>query len=56
MLSLDRPIPARAWRRFTFLYTTGERLRLARDVKQLTLQGSAREGRRGRRLRENGSR
>jgi hypothetical protein len=54
LLALDRPVPARAWRRFTFLYTSGERLRTARDVRQLTLPGSAREGRVGRRLRESG--
>ena len=56
VLALDRAIPASAWRRFTFLYTTGERLRRARDVKQLTLPGSGREGRQGRRLRETGQR
>jgi hypothetical protein len=50
--ALPSPIPARRWRRFTFLYTTGERLRLARDVKELALASGAREGRSGRRLRE----
>ena len=32
---LSRPIPAKRWRRFTFLYTTGERLHAAEDVRDL---------------------
>ena len=35
--ALSKPIPSRKWRRFTFLYTTGERLRSARDVKELRI-------------------
>jgi hypothetical protein len=34
---LAHPIPAVRWRRFTFLYTTGERLISAREMKDLTL-------------------
>ncbi|HET7009487.1 MAG TPA: hypothetical protein VFI11_01825 [Anaerolineales bacterium] len=56
LVELPRPIPARSWRRFTFLYTTGERLRLARDVRQLTVPTSARDRRTGRRLRESSER
>jgi hypothetical protein len=37
---LASPIPARRWRRFTFLYTTGERILLAHEVKDLTLKAS----------------
>jgi len=33
--ALSRPIPAKRWRRFTFLYTTGERLHSAEDVRDL---------------------
>lgn len=40
LLELDPPIPSRNWRRFTFLYTTGERLRVATDLKNLTLPSS----------------
>ncbi len=52
--ALAQPIPARRWRRFTFLYTTGERVRLARDVKELTMPGTSRHASWGRRLRERG--
>ena len=34
---LPRPITADGWHRFTFLYTTGERLMQARKLSQLTL-------------------
>lgn len=37
LLELEPPIHSRSWRRFTFLYTTGERLRIATDLKGLTL-------------------
>ncbi len=37
VFQLAQPIPAKRWRRFTFLYTTGEKLLTARDVKDLTL-------------------
>lgn len=42
---LARPVPARRWRRFTFLYTTGERLLAARDVNELRLPASAKRTR-----------
>jgi len=37
---LPRPIHSRRWRRFTFLYTTGERLLNAQDLKELRLPSS----------------
>ncbi len=37
---LSQPIPSRRWRRFTFLYTTGERLLNAKDLKDLRLPSS----------------
>lgn len=40
VVQLARPIPAKHWRRFTFVYTTGEKLLVARDVKDLTLRPS----------------
>jgi len=50
--ALAHALPARRWRRFTFLYTTGERVRLARDVKDLTMPPTSRHASLGRRLRE----
>jgi hypothetical protein len=38
--SLPRSIPSRRWRRFTFIYTTGERLRSASDLNQLRVKSS----------------
>jgi len=52
LLELPKPIPGRGWRRFTFLYTTGERLRWARVVKDLTMPAAGREGRHGRKLKD----
>ena len=52
--ALAHPIRAKRWRRFSFLYTTGERLRLARDVKDLTVPSPSRPSQFGRRLREGG--
>lgn len=40
LLELPRPIPAEKWRRFTFLYTTGERLTQANDVRDLRVPPS----------------
>ena len=40
VLELPRPIPAEKWRRFTFLYTTGERLARATDVQDLRVPPS----------------
>lgn len=51
---LPRPIPSRTWRRFTFLYTTGERLLSARDLKDLRVPPSATRDRLWRLLRERG--
>ncbi|HUS83576.1 MAG TPA: hypothetical protein VMX56_00405 [Anaerolineales bacterium] len=41
LLELPRPIPAKKWRRFTFLYTTGEHLTQANDVRDLRVPPSA---------------
>jgi hypothetical protein len=38
--ALPNPIPSRRWRRFTFLYSTGERLLMARDLKDLKVRSS----------------
>jgi len=37
---LPQPIPSNRWRRFTFLYSTGERLLLAKDLKDLRVRSS----------------
>lgn len=37
MRQLARPIVSTRWRRFTFLYTTGDRLLAAREIKDLTM-------------------
>ncbi len=55
LLSLPRPILARGWRRFTFLYTTGERLLAARELKDLTVPPSQSHDRLWRLLRERGA-
>lgn len=41
VVQLAKPIHAKRWRRFTFLYTTGEKLLAARDVKDLTISRPA---------------
>jgi hypothetical protein len=41
MHELPRPIPGGSWRRFTFLYTNGERLRSARQLRDLKLRSAA---------------
>ena len=38
--ALPRPIPSQRWRRFTFLYSTGERLLNARDLTDLRVTSS----------------
>jgi len=44
VLELPRPILAEKWRRFTFLYTTGERLMRAADVRDMQVpQSDARD-------------
>jgi len=40
VLELSPPIPARSWRRFTFLFTTGDRLLTAVDLTDLTIPQS----------------
>lgn len=40
---LPRPIPSRAWRRLTFLYTTGEHLLAAEELNDLIVQSEERE-------------
>ena len=40
---LPRPIPSRAWRRITFLYTTGEHLFRAEELNDLIVQSAERE-------------
>jgi hypothetical protein len=37
---LPHPITSHRWRRFTFLYTTGERMGLAHDLRDLVLTGA----------------
>jgi hypothetical protein len=37
---LSRPILSNQWRRFTFLYTTGERLMKAKEMKDLQIPAS----------------
>jgi len=41
LAQLAHPIQARRWRRFVFLYTTGEKLLAARDVKDLRVKQPA---------------
>jgi len=38
--TLPNPIPSQRWRRFTFLYSTGERLLRAKDLKDLRVTSS----------------
>jgi hypothetical protein len=40
---LPHPIPSRAWRRITFLYTTGDRLLAAEELNDLIVQSEERE-------------
>ncbi len=40
---LPRSIPSRAWRRVTFLYTTGEKLLAAEELNDLIVQSAERE-------------
>ena len=40
LLTLPEPIPAQRWRRFTFLYTTGERLLAASEMRDLRIPDS----------------
>lgn len=49
---LQEPIPAAGWKRFTFLYTTGQRLLTARKLKDLTVPPSKEYDRLWRMIRE----
>jgi hypothetical protein len=40
---LEHPIPSRAWRRLTFLYTTGEHLLGAEELNDLIVQSAERD-------------
>jgi hypothetical protein len=52
MQELARPIMSSRWRRFTFLYTTGEQLLTAREITDLTVRHRADQDRLWRILRE----
>ncbi|HLC01565.1 MAG TPA: hypothetical protein VJK02_00880 [Anaerolineales bacterium] len=52
MRQLARPIVSARWRRFTFLYTTGDRLLAATEIKELTVPHSNDRDRLWRILRE----
>jgi len=52
LVQLSRPIPSRRWRRFTFLYTTGDRLLTAREIKDLRVPASKTHDRLWRMMRE----
>jgi hypothetical protein len=53
--TLKEPIRSARWRRFTFLYTTGERLATARDLKDLRVPTSRTRDRLWKLLRERGA-
>jgi hypothetical protein len=40
VFELERPIPAGHWKRFTFIYTSGERLLQAKELKELRIPSS----------------
>ena len=40
LMELQEPIVAKRWRRFTFLYTTGERMLIAKEIKELRVPPS----------------
>ena len=40
LLQLPKPIPSQRWRRFSFLYTTGEQLERAHEIKDLRVPSS----------------
>lgn len=52
MRELVHPIPSPRWRRFTFLYTTGDRLQAAREITDLTMPHRSDQDRLWRILRE----
>ena len=52
LVQLAHPIPSRRWRRFTFLYTTGERLLKAQEISDLRVTPSKERDRLWRMLRD----
>ena len=54
LMELQEPITAKRWRRFTFLYTTGERMLLAKEIKDLRVPPSNTRDRLWKILRERG--
>lgn len=54
LMELHEPITADRWRRFTFLYTTGERMLLAKEIKDLRVSPSNTRDRLWKILRERG--
>ncbi len=54
LMELQEPIIAKRWRRFTFLYTTGERMHTAREIKDLRVPPSHTRDRLWKILRERG--
>jgi hypothetical protein len=52
MQELTRPIPARRWRRITFIFTTGDRLLRASDVRALPLPSGKEQDQLWRMIRE----
>jgi hypothetical protein len=54
LMELHEPITAERWRRFTFLYTTGERILLAKEIKDLRGPSSNTRDRLWKILRERG--
>jgi hypothetical protein len=52
LVQLAQPIPSRRWRRFTFLYTTGERLLKAQEISDLRVTTSKERDRLWRMLRD----
>ena len=54
LAALERPIQAGGWKRFTFLYTTGEQLLRARSLKDLRITSPSERALLWRLLRERG--
>ncbi len=52
MESLPHPIRSARWKRFTFVYTTGDRLHSARDLTELTIASATERDRLWRMVRE----
>jgi hypothetical protein len=52
MEALAHPIVSARWKRFTFVYTTGDRLLAARDLTDLTIPSATQRDRLWRMLRE----